>query len=279
MASQGGEIEAKKIFDYLTQGLDMTLPEIDWNDEMWKLPFDKDSSMFKPIPQITNAELTSGCVNGSGVFDQLMQSVKAHLDVEFKSQRITGAEYAKTYIALMESAMANATQFLLQRDQAYWQAQAAQMQAFIGMVGTATAKADYVKTLSEAKTAAAGYALTIMKLSTEDMAYGTAKYNLDQILPQQWELVKEQTEVQRAQTLGNRKDGSPVAGVLGKQTELYGQQIVSYKRDAEVKAARPFIDAWITMKSIDEGLLPPAGFENASIDKVLTKLKTENGFD
>lgn len=279
MASQGGEIEAKKIFDYLTQGLDMTLPEIDWNDEMWKLPFDKDSSMFKPIPQITNAELTSGCVNGSGVFDQLMQSVKAHLDVEFKSQRITGAEYAKTYIALMESAMANATQFLLQRDQAYWQAQAAQMQAFIGMVGTATAKADYVKTLSEAKTAAAGYALTIMKLSTEDMAYGTAKYNLDQILPQQWELVKEQTEVQRAQTLGNRKDGSPVAGVLGKQTELYGQQIISYKRDAEVKAARPFIDAWITMKSIDEGLLPPAGFENASIDKVLTKLKTENGFD
>lgn len=278
MASQGGEIEAKKIFEYLTAGLDMTLPEIDWNDEMWKLPFDKDSSIFKPIPQITNEELTSGCVNGTGVFDQLMQSVKAHLDVEFKSQRITGAEYAKTYIALMEAAMGNATQFLLQRDQAYWQAQAAQMQAFIGMVGTATAKAEYVKTLSEAKTAAAGYALTIMKLSTEDMAYGTAKYNLDQILPQQWELVKEQTEVQRAQTLGNRKDGSPVAGVLGKQTELYAQQITSYKRDAEVKAARPFIDAWITMKSIDEGLLPPSGFENASIDKVLTKLKTENGF-
>lgn len=279
MAQQNGEIDAKKIYDYLTQGLDLSLPDVDWNDEIWKLPFDKDSSLFKPIPAITNEQLTSGCPNGTGVFDVLMKSVKAHLDVEFKSQRIIGAEYSKTYIALMEAAMSNATQFLLQRDQAYWQAQMAQMQAFTAMVGTNTAKAEYVKTLSEAKTAGAGFALTIMKLSTEDQAYGTAAYNLGQILPQQWELVKEQTEVQRAQTLGNRKDGSPVAGVLGKQTELYAQQITSYKRDAEVKAARPFIDAWITMKSIDEGLLPPAGFENDSINQVLTKLKIENGFN
>jgi hypothetical protein len=43
-----------------------------------------------------------------------------------------------------------------------------------------------------------------------------------------------------------------------------------------VKASKIFSDAWITMKTIDEGLVPPNGFTNASLDTVLTALKTNN---
>ena len=130
----------------------------------------------------------------------------------------------------------------------------------------------------EALTSKAGYALTKLKLSTESVTYCTAQYNLTNMLPQQLANVKEQTEAQRAQTLDTRTDGVAVVGVLGKQKALYSQQITSYQRDSEVKASKLFTDAWITMKTIDEGLLPPSGFQNSSLDQILTTLKTNNGF-
>ena len=89
-------------------------------------------------------------------------------------------------------------------------------------------------------------------------------------------LVSEQGEAQRAQTMDTRSDGTTVTGLMGKQKELYSQQITSYKRDAEVKAGKLWIDAWITMKTIDEGLLPPDQFTNTEINEVLATLKTNN---
>ena len=37
-----------------------------------------------------------------------------------------------------------------------------------------------------------------------------------------------------------------------------------------------FVDAWITQKTIDEGMMAPSGFTNASLDTILTKLKVNN---
>lgn len=276
MASQGGEVVAKEIRDFLTADLNINLPVIDWNDPIWQLPIDENSDIFKNIPKILSTDLTNGC--GEGVFDLLMKGFKFHLEQEYKAQRITGAEYTKAYIALTESAMSNATQFLLQKDQAFWQAAVAQLQAFAALVGTQTAKAEYVRVLLEAQTAGANYALTSLKLSNEDMAFGTAKYNLANILPQQYKLVQEQTEVQRAQTQDTRTDGSPIDGVLGKQRDLYDQQIDSYQEDSQLKAARLFADAWTVQKTVDEGLEPPDGFTNAQVQKALAKVQQRHEF-
>jgi hypothetical protein len=90
-------------------------------------------------------------------------------------------------------------------------------------------------------------------------------------------VAQEQHETQRAQTLDTRSDGvTPVTGTLGKQKDLHTRQILSYKQDAQLKAARPFVDAWITMKTIDEGTLPPVGFNNANLDQILTTLRAGN---
>ena len=162
------------------------------------------------------------------------------------------------------------------------------------------------------------------QMKTADVERRSAEYNMNFVLPKQMLLVSEQAEAARAQTLGNRSDGTPVAGVLGwdnrtkeftldrlmpaqhqlgleqvegaraqtmdtrtdgttnvvgligKQKDLYTQQITSYQRDAEVKAARMFIDTWVTQKTIDEGLLAPTNFQNSSIDAILGKLKITN---
>ena len=277
--SCSAEVEANRLLEELTKGDDFTLPDIDMSGPEWDIPGGDGSPIFGAITKITNESLTTREVGGSGTFDALMESAHNHLKAEFKANRITGGEYTKAYIAMMESCMSNAVQFLLGRDQAYWAAALAQIQAVTARVTLATSKAQYVLAKIQALSAKGEYALTKMKIATESETYCAALFNVNQMLPQQLKLITEQTESQRAQTLDTRTDGAVVKGSVGKQKELYSQQITSYQRDAEVKASKLFTDAWITQKTIDEGLNPPNGFTNASIDTILTKLKSNNGLN
>lgn len=277
--SCSAEVEANRLLEELTKGDDFTLPDIDMSGPEWDIPGGDDSPIFGAITKITNESLTTREVGGSGTFDALMESAHNHLKAEFKANRITGGEYTKAYIAMMESCMSNAVQFLLGRDQAYWAAALAQIQAVTARVTLATSKAQFVLAKIQALSAKSEYALTKIKIATESETYCAALFNTSQMLPQQLKLVTEQTEAQRAQTLDTRSDGTTVTGSVGKQKELYSQQITSYQRDAEVKASKLFTDAWITQKTIDEGLNPPNGFTNASIDTILTKLKSNNGLN
>ncbi len=277
--SCSAEVEANRLLEELTKGDDFTLPDIDMSGPEWDIPGGDGSPIFGAITKITNESLTTREVGGSGTFDALMESAHNHLKAEFKANRITGGEYTKAYIAMMESCMSNAVQFLLGRDQAYWAAALAQIQAVTARVTLATSKAQFVLAKLQALSAKSEYALTKLKIATESETYCAALFNASQMLPQQLKLLTEQTEAQRAQTLDTRTDGAVVKGSVGKQKELYSQQITSYQRDAEVKASKLFTDAWITQKTIDEGLNPPNGFTNASIDTILTKLKSNNGLN
>lgn len=277
--SCSAEVEANRLLEELTKGDDFTLPDIDMSGPEWDIPGGDGSPIFGAISKVTNESLTTREVGGSGTFDALMESAHNHLKAEFKANRITGGEYTKAYIAMMESCMSNAVQFLLGRDQAYWAAAMAQIQAVTARVQLATSKAQFVLAKIQALSAKSEYALTKMKIATESETYCAALFNASQMLPQQLKLVTEQTEAQRAQTLDTRSDGATVTGSVGKQKELYSQQITSYQRDAEVKASKLFTDAWITQKTIDEGLNPPNGFTNASIDTILSKLKSNNGLN
>lgn len=277
--SCGAEVEANRLLLALTEGEDFALPNIDMSGPEWDIPGGDGSPIFAEVTRLTNEDLTTRVVGGSGTFDALMASASAHLKQEFKEGRITGGEYTKAYIATLESCMGNATQYLLGRDQAYWAAAMAQIQAVSARVALATSKAQYVLAKFQALNAKSEYALTKLKLSTESETYCAALFNVEQTLPQQLKLLIEQTEAQRAQTLDKRSDGATVSGSIGKQKELYTQQITSYQRDAEVKASKLFTDAWITQKTIDEGLTPPNGFTNSSIDDVLTTLKRNNNLN
>lgn len=107
----------------------------------------------------------------------------------------------------------------------------------------------------------------------------TKEYTLENLLPAQHQMIQEQVEGARAQTLNTRTDGTVVVGLIGKQKDLYTQQIDSYQRDAEVKAAKMFIDSWVTQKTIDEGLLAPTSLQNASVDTIMQRIKVNNGLN
>lgn len=274
--SFGGETVANQLLTALMAGENITIPQVDLTADIYKIPGGIDSEQYLPVRKLTNEDLTTRVVGGDGTFDALMAGFSAHLKIEYEKGRITGAEYTKAFIALTEGAMANAVQYLLGRDNAFWQAVTAQAQAITARVQLETAKVQYAAMHLEAMIGRANYALTKLKLATEDVTYAQGKFNMDFLLPQQLNLLREQTEVQRAQTLDVRTDGSTVTGAVGKQKDLYSQQITSYQRNSELSAARVFSDAWITQKTIDEGLLPPDALNNSSVNTVLNTLKTNN---
>lgn len=256
------------LFNSLLAGQNFNVPTFDVSSSDYDIPGGASNPAFQSIPLVKIGQLTDAIsedggkqVTGSGAMDVIMNTFMLHLDREYAKGRITGAEYTKAYIGSIQAAAQGGIQFLLQKDQAYWQALTAQMGLINSRVALAIAKTQLSNTLIEANTAKVNYALSKAKIATENAGYIS---------------VSEQGEAQRAQTSDTRSDGATVVGVLGKQKNLYTQQIESYKRDAEVKAGKMWVDAWITMKTIDEGLLPPDQFTNTEINEVLNAIKTNN---
>lgn len=276
---------ANSLLPELTSGKDFSFPDIDLNDPDFDWSPDPDDPIFSEIQKLTNADLTVG-VAGDGTFDIIMTSMRAHLLDEYEKTRITGADYVKAYIELTAASLQTGATFLLQRDNAFWQAamaraqaQRAEVEVVTAKVSLQTARAQLAIAKFQALSAEVEYALGKANLAKAGVEYDTGAYQLANLLPAQLTSVTEQTNAARAQTLDTRLDGAVVKGSIGKQKELYDQQITSYQRDSEVKAAKIYSDAWTVMKTIDEGLDAPTSFTNVNIAKVLAHIQSNNNLD
>lgn len=88
---------------------------------------------------IYTTDLTSGTLDGTGVFDQLMRAVKAHLQEEFAANRIKSGDYATVYVGAITAVMQQASQFILSQQQADKQAELIAAQTAITTQQTANA--------------------------------------------------------------------------------------------------------------------------------------------
>lgn len=303
---------ALSVLTAITTGVSFDIPVVDINSSIYQIPGDITSTLYAPVVRLQVSEITDGNVNGPGSFDVLMRGAKAHLQQEYEAGRITGDQYTKAYIAMIELAMTNATQFLLAREGSFWEGHRAQIGAITARAGLEEQRLRVSLTQIQTNTAKAEYAVTVFSLATAEVNHDTAVFNLANIMPKQADkltaetaqtnaqttlvckqmenimaqtlnepkkgvLLDEKIEATRGQTIDTRRDGGVISGAMGKQKELYTQQITAYQRDSEIKAARIFSDAWITQKTIDEGLTAPTGFTNVSLDQVLTSVKLNNG--
>lgn len=306
--------DTNTLFNQLTQDINVVIPNIDLSGPEYTLPVETPDPMSLPVTKVDICDVTTRSIGGTGAFDALMEGFAVHLKGEYEANRITGAEYTKAYIAASTAAMGSAVQFALQKDLTYWQAMTARISAMTARVQLQTAKAQMLQALFGALRERAGYALTKAQMMNASMEYRISEYthtmmqpiqldmlnkqsagltlqneglsldneikdfNLNSIQPQQLHLLEEQTETARAQTLDTRTDGTTaVSGSVGKQKELYSQQITSYQRKTELDIAKIWSDAWTVQKTIDEGLIAPANFSNANVDAVLSRLRTQGG--
>lgn len=161
-----------------------------------------------PPTQITIDQLTDRTIGGQGTFDAIMDALSKHLREEYDKGRIQGDQYAKAYIGLMEAALAQGVQVLMNKDTAYWQAVQVQQQAYlaqsqlaISRVQFETAKAELVLAAFKAKLSRAEYASSKMSLATAQVQYCTADFNLTNILPLQQLQLTAQTSLISSQKL------------------------------------------------------------------------------
>jgi hypothetical protein len=259
------------------------------NDAPFQIP---NTTIPTAIVKVSATDLTSGVINGTGVFDKLMAGVAAHLKNEFDKNRITGAEYTKAFIASIEVALTQATAFIISCDKQYWDNLLTQQQAIVFKLQAENLLADYaVKKLQLAKLSSefciSEYTLNNMlpkqldmltkQILGQDKTNSTTEYNLDNLMPAQLNLLKEQQEAARAQTSDTRSDGSAISGTLGNQKALLAQQVVSYKSDAKLKVGKIFSDTWITQKTLNDEITPPTVFTNPTVETVMTALRTDVG--
>lgn len=201
------DVAAQSLFDSLVAPGEFDVPSIDLSGAEFDIPDNSGNDIFDQISKLTEGDLTERTVGGAGMFDGLMESVKAHLHEEFSSNRLTNAQYVEAYVALTGAAMSNAVQFLLSKDQAFFQAALAQQQAQIAAVQTVNARVDLVRAKSEAiaaqadaKTRAAQYAHTMIMVASEDAKRCLTEkqsaqvgYETDNILPAQLAGIQEGT--------------------------------------------------------------------------------------
>lgn len=194
------------------------------------------------IAPISNEDLTTKVVNGTGIFDELMTAAHAHLDQEWGKQRITGTQYAEVYLGQMTAVLQQSVAFLVQRDAIYLNNLLTQAQ--IDKANKELALLDKQIELIEAQVASqvVNNALIAQKVKTE-------KAQIQDIV-----------------------DGEAVVGVTGAQTALYKQQKEGFIRDAEQKALKIISDTWITRKTVDDGTPLPTGFDTGAVNAFTKKV-------
>ena len=257
-------IAANELEIELLAGKDFSLPAIDFTGSEFEIPDSSGSNaLYGNITKLTEADLTTRQVGGTGLFDGLMASTAAHLQNEYAAGRITGSDYAQVYLQSLNSVMSQSVGYLLGKDQAYWQSRLIQMQArnaeiavINARVALEGAKAQTQLLRIQAETAEIEYAVSKIRLANEDRQHALAAtqvdkalYELANMLPAQTDQIlaqtanltsqKAQTEAQTAQITYQTTNLLPAQlAQTQKQTEL----LTSQKLQTEAETLRVGVD-------------------------------------
>ena len=201
------------------------------------------------ITPITNEDLTTKVVDGTGIFDELMTAANAHLDSQFKNERITGTQYAEVYLGQLQAVLANAVQFLIERDKTYLNNL---------LINAQIELANKQAELAEKQLEQADKQLELLEKQIE-------------FQQAQSDLARQKIKTEVAQ-IADTVDGVAVSGVIGAQVALYKQQRESFLRDAEQKSLKILADTWITRKTIDDGVEVPVNFDTDALNAFTQKV-------
>ena len=69
------------------------------------------------MTDIVITDITTGIIDGTGIFDKLMASVKTHIHDEYDNGRIKGPEYSQVYLGAIQAVLSQSVQYVLQEKQ------------------------------------------------------------------------------------------------------------------------------------------------------------------
>lgn len=211
--------------------------------------------------KITIDDLTKNEVEGTGIFDELMRSVKAHLNEEYDAKRITDVNYSSVYLGALQSTMSQAVEFLLKKDAVYENNELTKAKnANLVLEGELLTlkKQELQYDIYNAKYKECLLQNQIKKIQAETQKTlqdtANAKTQASILRKQQSKLDAEiklylqKTETEKAQ-IYDKLGTNSVGGVIGKQKEMYRNQSNGYLRLAEQQNARLMLDAYSILQS------------------------------
>lgn len=193
----GADTLGTSLNNSLTYDVPYNTPDVPLNGAQYTVP---DTAQLKAtIVPLYNSNLTEGKVDGTGTFDVLMAGFSAHLQEEYKRNRITGAEYTKAFIALTEVAMAQGASYLLQKESLYWdslikqqQAQLAEVQVATSRIKLETAKVEHTVAQLQALNLEADYATKKLQMANLSSQFCISEYELNNMLPRKLAMLNSQ---------------------------------------------------------------------------------------
>lgn len=222
------DTRANALFTSLTAGTDFSLPAVDLSGNQFDLPSEAGNSLYGDVPELTEEDLTTRIPNGSGMFDGLMGSIGAHLQIEYDKGRLSGQDYASAWVGATQSALSAAVQYLLSKDQARYQAalaqkqaQAAEIEVIQRRLQTEITRANLAAARVQTETTAAEYALTKSRLAGEEANLSLTEAQVSQVDYQTTSLMPAQLAGVQAETAltGTRETG------IAKETSIADFQL------------------------------------------------------
>ena len=80
------------------------------------------------MSKISITDITTGTLDGTGYFDELMNAIELHIEDQYVKGRIKGSDYANVYLGSIQYALQQAFQFGLSKLQTEEQVRASQVQ-------------------------------------------------------------------------------------------------------------------------------------------------------
>lgn len=229
-------------------------------------------------------DLTLKTLDGTGVLDQMLATMRVHLGEQFDKERIQGTEYAEVYLGAFQSTLAAAIQFLLARRKLGLDLKLQEAQISLTTAQEDQIRAEIQKIPYEIQTLQKQLELADKQIAQADKQLELTEAQI-QVQLKQLDLMAEQLEQAKAQTAyyeqrtitekAQTQTGVAATGsVIGTQITLMNKQADGYDRNAEQQAAQIWANTWNVRRQTDEDTIADSTnhLSDADLGKVMTKL-------
>ena len=229
-------------------------------------------------------DLTLKTLDGTGVLDQMLATMRVHLAEQFDKERIQGTEYAEVYLGAFQSTLAAAIQFLLARRKLGLDLKLQEAQISLTTAQEEQIRAEMQKIPYEIQALQKQLELADKQIAQADKQLELTEAQI-QVQLKQLDLMAEQLEQAKAQTAyyeqrtitekAQTSAGVAATGsVIGTQVALMNKQADGYDRNAEQQAAQIITNTWNVRRQTDEDTSANTTnkLDDASVGKVISKL-------
>lgn len=278
--------------------------DLDWtykdNDYLNDVDFSFDYTPPTDIPEhvdVVIEEFTEGFKDGNGLYEVLMRVAADHLRDEHKAGRISGKEYAQVYVGMMQAAMQQSAQYVLQKAQTESQVALANIQAFQTneQLKLSVAQSKLQAEISRIQAIGANEQLKLGVIQAKNQAYLAISQHKQSCLankqlayklfaqePITTGILEEKRENENAQHSSTLLNGvTSIDGLLGKEIAIKEAQKASFEDNSRIQAAKLYSDMLAVVFSTDPATvdLSSAGFGNSAIKNVMSTLYQNLGLE